>query len=150
MRRKHLLKPRKTFWKRAMLFIKGADLYGKSIVLTYEGGDKFKTFLGAYASVAIVSAILVYFILQLRVMFLRDNTTNSKNSLQKELNTDTEIHNIGFNNINFGMEISYNGVNLLSDPSYFTYTLKQVKQVYVESGSDFVINRTKTDIPIAA
>ena len=32
-----------------MLF-KGVDLYGKSIVLTYEGANKFKTFIGAFAT----------------------------------------------------------------------------------------------------
>ena len=83
-------------------------------------------------------------------MILRNNTTNSKNSLQKELNSDTEVHNLGLNNINFGIEIDYKGVNLLNDPSYFTYTIKQVSQVYIESGSSFVTNRTKTSIPVAS
>ena len=48
------------------------------------------------------------------------------------------------------MEIDFNGVNLLNDPSYFTYTIKQVSQVYVESGSDYITNRTKTNIPVTS
>ena len=81
-------------------------------------------------------------------MILRDNTSNSRNFLQKELNNDSEVHNFGFHNISFGMRIEYNGENLLKDPSYFTFSLKQVTQVYIGSGSNLVRNRTKIDIPI--
>ena len=80
-------------------------------------------------------------------MILRNNTTFSKNSLKKDLGEDTEIHNIGENNIMFGMKIDYNGANLLNDESYFTYTLNQVSQVYAQSGSSDTTQRTKTAIP---
>ena len=53
---------------------------------------------------------------------MRGYTKNYKNSLEKELNIDTEVHKFGLGNINFGMRIDYNGVNLLRDPSYFTFT----------------------------
>ena len=82
-------------------------------------------------------------------MLLRNNTSNSKNALLKELNTDTEVHSIGINHINFGMEIDNNGVNLLDDPTYFTYSINQVSQVYVQTGSNFVTKRTKTAMPTA-
>ena len=147
MARKLKLRPKKTLCKRATFMFKECDLYGKNIVLTYEGSNKFKSILGGLASLIIYGLILSYFILQLRVMLLRNNTSNSKNSLQKELNSDTEVHNIGMNNINFGMEIDFNGVNLLNDKSYFTYSINQVSQIYTQSGSNFVINRTKSTIP---
>ena len=149
MARKLQLRPRKTFWKRTTKLFKEIDLYGKSIVLTYEGSEKFKTLIGAILSFVIFCSILSYFILQLRVMLLRNNTSNSKNSLMKELNTDTDVHSIGLNHINFGMEIDLNGDNLLDDPSYFTYSINQVSQVYVQKGSNYVTNRTKTAMQTA-
>ena len=41
----------------------------------------------------------------------------------------------------FGMRIDYNGKNLLVDQSYFTYSLSQVNQVYITSGSDVTVQR---------
>ena len=67
----------------------------------------------------------------------------------KELNTDTDVHSIGLNHINFGMEIDLNGDNLLDDPTYFTYSINQVSQVYVQKGSNYVTNRTKTAMQTA-
>ena len=71
------------------------------------------------------------------------------NSLQKDLTNDSEVHPIGEGNIQFGMNIDYNGVNLLSDSSYFTYTIKQVTQQYVLQGDQYVSQRTKTSLPVA-
>ena len=118
-------------------FFKKFDLFGKNILLTYEGSSKFRTIIGGLFSFSIYLLILSYVILQLRVMFLRNNTTNSKNSLQKELITNSEVHKIGLENINFGIDIDFNGFNLLKDKSYFTYSINQVSQVYEKSNSGF-------------
>ena len=149
MPKRRFLRQRKTLWRRISNYIKGLDLYGKSIVLTYEGDNSFKTHLGGVASFLIYWSLLSYFILQFRVLLLRNNTTFSKNSLQKELSTDTEVHNIGYDHIMFGIDIGYKGVNLLNDKSYFTYSLNQVSQVYVQSGSNVTTQRTKTALPTA-
>ena len=123
-------------------------MYGRKIVLNYEGEQWFRTHIGALASLIIISLIAIYFILQLRVMFLKNNTSYSRNSLQKDLTNDLEVHKIGENHIMFGMRIDYNGDNLLADPSYFTYSLSQVNQVYVDLGSDVIVQRNKTTIPM--
>ena len=121
-------------------------MYGKKIVLNYEGDQSFRTHIGAFASLMIISMIGVYFLLQLRVMFLKNNTSYSRNSLQKDLTNDLEVHPIGQKHIMFGMRIDYNGANLLTDSSYFTYSINQVNQVYVNSGSDVVVQRNKTKV----
>lgn len=125
---------------------KNVDLYGKDIKLTYEGSDSFKTHIGGFASVIVFCLILSYFILQLRVMILKNNTSFAKNSLQKDLSNDTDVHYISTGGIRFGMKIDYNGVNLLNDNTYFTYSINQVSQVYVKSGSSVTTQRTKTSI----
>ena len=130
-------------------FFKRFDLFGKNILLTYEGSSKFRTIIGGLFSFFIYLLILSYVILQLRVMFLRNNTTNSKNSLQKELITNSEVHSIGLKNINFGIDIDFNGANLLNDKSYFTYSINQVSQVYEESKSGFETKRMKANIQTA-
>ena len=79
-------------------------------------------------------------------MIIKGNTSFSKNSLQKDLGDDTEVHNIGQNNIMFGLKVDYNGVNLLNDKSYFTYSINQVTQVYVQSGSTVTTQRSKSSI----
>ena len=45
-------------------------------------------------------------------MILRNNTTFAKNSLQKDLSNDTDVHYVGKGGIMLGMKIDYNGVNL--------------------------------------
>ena len=80
--------------------------------------------------------------------FFYYNTTFSKNSLQKDLKSDTEVHYFGQDNIMFGIKIDYNGINLISDKSYFTYSLNQVSQVYVDSVSGVTQKRNKTSIPV--
>ena len=75
--------------------------------------------------------VMTYLILQLRVMVLKNNTFFSKNSLQKDLTNDNEVHYIGDRNINLGFKIDYNGDNLLTDSSYFTYSIKLVSQLCI-------------------
>ena len=81
-------------------------------------------------------------------MVLKNNTSFSKNSLQKDLTNDNEVHYIGDRHINLGFKIDYNGVNILTDSSYFTYSIKQVSQVYVQQGGSYTYQRTKTNLAI--
>jgi hypothetical protein len=69
----------------------------------------------------------------------------SKNTIFKELMFDSEVHSIGENGIMFGMNLNYGNNDLLLDPTYVTYSYKQVSQVYLnDSSGNF--KRTKTTI----
>ena len=135
-----------TFAESLLHRFKLLDMYGKHIVMTYEGDEKFRTFVGAFVSTLIMSLLFIYFILQLKVLYSRSDTAMSKNTIFKELKDDTEIHKIGEKGIMFGMLIDYNGGDLLADPSYVTYKLRQVSQLYVNSSGSITPQRTKTTI----
>ena len=139
---------KRSFGSRIAEHFKNLDLYGKNIMLTYEGNEKFKTHIGALISLWILMMVTTYLALQLRVMILKNNTSFSKNSLQKDLTNDNEVHYIGAGNIDLGFKIDYNGVNILTDSSYFTYSIKQVSQLYIQQGGSYTYQRTKTNLAV--
>ena len=81
-------------------------------------------------------------------MILKNNTSFSKNSLQKDLTNDSEVHYIGVGNIDHGFKIDYNGDNLFTDSSHFTYSIKQVSQLYIQQGNSVLNQRVKSNLPV--
>ena len=117
-------------------------------MLTYEGQDAFKTHCGGMISLVIFSALSVYLALQLNVLMTFGDTSVSKSTLFQELIDIDTVHEIGEAGFMFGLSLNYDGNEMLNDPTYFTYTVKQVIQEYDATIDGNV--RTKTDRAIAA
>ena len=127
--------------------VRGLDIYGKAIVFTYEGDETYKTHCGGMISTVIFLFLAAYTALQLRVLILKKDTTVAKSTIFKELIDESEVHNVGKRDFVFGMSLNDNSNEYLNDPSYFTYTLRQVTQAYVnDSSGSTSIERNKTDI----
>ena len=45
-----IFKKKKTLFQKVISFIRGNDFYGKDIVLTYKGDDKYRTNIGGMIS----------------------------------------------------------------------------------------------------
>ena len=56
------IKGRQSFGRRFWKAFKRIDLYGKDISLSYEGEEKFKTYIGAITSFIIGTTMVVYFV----------------------------------------------------------------------------------------
>ena len=81
-------------------------------------------------------------------MVTRDDSNVSRNTFRKQLDEDTDVHEIGKAGLMFGISfINDNNEEILNNSEYLTYTVKQVSQVYVDQGNGTrTINRTKTNI----
>ncbi|CAI2383865.1 unnamed protein product [Moneuplotes crassus] len=154
---------KRSFANKMLHAFKGIDIYGKPIVMTYDGADKFKTFMGAVISLLIMSTIFVYFLFGIRDVVSKSETSMSKNTIFTDLENDKEVHYIGEKGIMFGFSIDDdNGGDLIQQPSYVSYSFKQVSQTYTKSSSgdsererikttienQFCGNNSFTDIPI--
>ena len=140
-------KPKNSLGKMFCNKIRGLDIYGKAIVLTYEGDETFKTHCGGMISTLIFMLLAAYTALQLRVLILKNDTTVSKSTVFKELINSNEVHNVGERDFVFGMSLNDNSNEYLNDPTYFTYSLRQVTQAYItDSSGSTSIDRNKTDI----
>lgn len=139
---------KRSFGGKLMNKFKMIDMYGKPIVMTFDGSDKFHTLIGAFISLLILGVLAVYVALQLTSLISRSNTSMSKNTIFKDLNGVDEVHKIGEEVIMFGFSIDDdNGGDLVQDPSYVSYSFNQVSQIYTnDSSGNSVRSRTKTAI----
>ena len=76
MARLRRFKIKQSFARRLCSSFKQIDLYGKNISLSFEGEEKFKTYIGAVTSFFIGTTMIIYFLyftyfspLQLNVCF---------------------------------------------------------------------------------
>ena len=134
MARLRRFKIKQSFARRLCSSFKQIDLYGKNISLSFEGEEKFKTYIGAVTSFFIGTTMIIYFVYLFIVLISKSNSSVSKTTLRKELSQDTEIQYLGQNNFMFGFSVDYNGYNLLQDPSYLTYIVQDVRQNYTGQG----------------
>ena len=111
-------------FSKTMLYIRNCfkyfDLYGKPVTLTYKGNEKFKTFLGGFISFWILILVFSYMIILLRVITKKSGTSQSKNSLKRTLNYDTEVHHIYRHGFDFSFILESDDTDYLLDPSYVT------------------------------
>ena len=93
--------------------------------------------------------MFIYFIYLFIILIEKSNSSVSKTSLRKELSQNVEIEYIGVNNFLFGFSVDMDGYNVLQDPSYLTFTLNEVRQLYVNnSGSNALYKRELTSISV--
>ena len=145
---KQKTKIKKSFGTRCLNSFKMVDIYGKSIVLTYDGNESYSTHIGGMFSWLIYLFIIAYFFILFVSLVERENSNVTKNTYHIELDSDEIVHDIGEKDLLFGISLRDGSSNqILSNTSILTYTVKQVSQQYVtdESGES-VRQRTKTDI----
>ena len=138
-------------FSKAMYYIqvgfRNFDLYGRPVVLTYKGKEKFKTFLGGFVSFWILLLIFSYMVLLLQLMIEKGGTSQAKNSLKRTLNYDTQIHYIGQNGFDFAFHLESDSIDYLSDPSYVTMEISQVSQTWATDEQGVTQNsRVKTEL----
>ena len=143
----HGFKKKVSFLEHGMSYLRGMDIYGKSISLTYNGDDKYKTHIGGIASIICCSIIISYVVYLFYIMFTKRKTNISSSFLYTDVTKDVEILKPGLEGFDFAFDFKAGGVDYLADESYFTFTLKQVEQVWVNNTGSATTNRTKVDIP---
>ncbi|CAI2387803.1 unnamed protein product [Moneuplotes crassus] len=147
MAKKHtqrLFKRKRTIGQKILGFVRGFDFYGKNIVLTYKGDDKYRTHIGGIASVVVGGIVLAYILLLVKVMIEKGNTSYVKSSLLNDILTNSEVHypaqndyepDTGRSQFDFAFQFTSDGVDYLNDPTAFTFEMNLVEQEWVtESG----------------
>ena len=140
-------KKKPSYMKRGLSFIKGFDMYGKDIVLTYEGDDKYRTHVGGFASIVVKGVIITYIIYLFYVMFTKRDTSVSVSSLVNDVSKDVEILKPGQKGFDFAFSYTASEVDYLNDPTYFEFSMRQVEQEWLNTTGASSINRNKTGIP---
>lgn len=84
--------------------IKGIDLYGEKINLTYEGSETYKTYPGAFVSFIVLLVMVAYSIYRGVILINKMNPDVSKKSFLRDLNLagDIKPYESGYN-IAFGI-----------------------------------------------
>jgi len=142
-------KKKPSYMKRGLSFIKGFDMYGKDIVLTYEGDDKYRTHVGGFASIVVKGVIITYIIYLFYVMLTKRDTSVSVSSLVNDVSKDVEILKPGKNGFDFAFSYTARGVDYLNDPTYFEFSMQQVEQVWPNKIGASYPYRFQKDIPYA-
>jgi mRNA-degrading endonuclease RelE of RelBE toxin-antitoxin system len=145
-RTKKLFKKKKSLLTKILAIVRSFDMYGKDIVLTYKGDDKYRTHIGGFASIMVGVVILVYIVFLFQVMFTKGDTNYSKTSLYNDLVNNEEILHPAKDKFDFAFSFTASGVDYLSDPTYFSFEINQVEQTWTTSGATPTTNRVKTPI----
>lgn len=125
---------------------KSFDIYGEKISLTYKGEDSFKTFPGAFASILVISIVLVFGVYRSFIMVNRINPDVSKKSFLRDLNV---AENYSPQDLGFDFAFSPNAP---LDPTIFTLTAKFVNYYYVAdplNPGEYVRKRDKIPLDYA-
>ena len=120
--------------------IKNLDLFSRSISLTYKGKDTFQTLYGGVISLGIILLCLFYLTRLTIIMFSRADTSNSKNSIQKDILSNEDVYEISKDDFSFVvlLENSDTGKTFF-DKSYITTSVTQ----YEVSIEDDGVEKTK-------
>ena len=147
--KKKVFRKKKTIFQKGLSFIKTFDIYGKNIVLTYNGDDKYRTHIGGVTSLIVGAIILAYVGYLFHIMFNKNDTSFSTTSLLNDVITDNEILTPAEEGFDFAFTFKSNGIDYLADSTYFTFTMKQVKQQWVNTTGSSTTKRTKDDVPFS-
>ena len=82
-------------------------------------------------------------------MFAKRDTRVSVSSLVNDVTKDVEILKPGKNGFDFAFSYTTSGVDYLSDPTYFEFSMQQVEQQWLNTTGASSTSRIKTDIPYA-
>ena len=71
--------------------LKGFDVYGEQISLTYQGDDTYKTVPGASVSIVVFAVILAYAAYRALILFTLNDTEVSKTSFLRDLDQESPL-----------------------------------------------------------
>jgi hypothetical protein len=146
---KQIFKKRKTVFQKFLSFVRSYDMYGKDIVLTYKGDDKYRTHLGGFASVLVGGVILAYIVYLFFIMFSKGDTNIARASIVNDISSEVEILKPAKDHFDFAVSYVDGSIDYLNDPTYFTFEINQVEQTRTTSGGTVTLNRARTSIPFA-
>ena len=135
--------------QRGLALIRDLDMYGKDIVLTYEGDDKYRTHVGGLASIFVKGILVIYVTYLFYVMFTKGDSSVSVSTLINDVTKDVEILKPAKDGFDFAFSYTGSGVDYLIDPTYFEFTIQQVEQVWTNGTGTSSTSRNRTDIPYA-
>ena len=143
---KRLFKSQKSFLTKWVNKIKDVDMYGKNIQMTYNGNDKYRTYIGGVASIFVSLIIITYVIYLFYVMFKKQDTNVTTNSAVDDIFDKVKIHQPGLLDFDFALSFEANGIDYMQDLTAFKVEMNQVVQEWNSSSTNASFNRTKTPI----
>ncbi|CAI2359077.1 unnamed protein product [Moneuplotes crassus] len=150
---KKLFKRKKTLGQKIFNSVKSFDMYGKDIVLTYDGEDKYRTHIGGIASIFVFGIVFTYIIYLVHVMLTKGDTTFIKTSLLNDLYENVEFHSpsanskgTGHSQFDFAFKFTSSGQDYLNDPTAFSMSMSFVEQKWVTENGVAKIKRNYTDL----
>ena len=123
-------------------------MYGKDIVLTYNGNDKYRTYIGGVASIFVGSIIIIYVIYLFYIMLYKHDTNVATNSAVEDIFTKVKVHQPAKKNFDFAISLVANGIDYIEDTSAFTFTMKQVTQEWNSTDEGASFTRDKTELSL--
>ena len=150
-----IFRKKKTFGQKFFDFFRGFDFYGKNIVLTYKGDDRYRTHVGGISSCVVGLIVITYVLYLFQVMFTKNNTSFLKTSFLNDILGDVQIHYPAKNDVqpnsaksqfDFAFRLTTNGIDYLAEPTAFSYKINLVKQIWVVENGVSKIQRTKTPL----
>lgn len=146
---KKIFKKRKTIGQKLINSLRTFDVFGKSIVLTYKGDDKYRTHVGGLFSILMSLIVFTYILYLFKLMITLDNTSFVKTTFMTDLYKENEVIYPGLENgrnsqFDFALRLTSGGTEYLNDPTVFNFTLDLVKQERRSEGASNSFVRTKT------
>ena len=121
-------------------------MYGKSIVFTYNGDDKFRTFIGGISSLFIGSIIIIYVMYLFYVMFKKHDTSVGTSTKIDDIFSEVKVHQPNLKNFDFGVALVANGIDYFQDPTVFNIEMNEVIQIWNSTESTATYDRTKEPV----
>ena len=102
------------------------DLYPKVVTFTYEGKSAHKSFIGGIISFTVQLITLIILISSTITVFQKGKSSNSINSVAKNLTNDTEKHYFAQNNqVYFALNLYGPNPEKILDESYISLKIEQ-------------------------
>ncbi|CAI2360974.1 unnamed protein product [Moneuplotes crassus] len=106
--------------------VKKTDFFPQQVSLTYKGNSSFQTFYGGVVSLAIIIMIISYSIRLLMVMFQRQQTNKTLNTIINDIQNDPPTYEINKDNFGFVFTTQDSITNNRTyDPSYISVSVTQ-------------------------
>ncbi|CAI2386528.1 unnamed protein product [Moneuplotes crassus] len=139
---------KKSLFRKLLARVKSIDMYGKNISLTYDGDDKYRTYIGGVSSIFVGSIIITYVVYLFYIMLYKHDTNISTTSSIDDIFNEVNIHKPGESKFDFAISFIANGVDYMQDPTAFTIDFNQVIQEWNSTSEDASFTRTKTPITL--
>ncbi|CAI2363116.1 unnamed protein product [Moneuplotes crassus] len=119
------------FWIWTKAKVNSIDMFSKPVSLTYQGREKFTTFLGGILSVLLTIGFVSYG-MQLSIQMLtRSATSKAKNSIERDQILVSDYYNFSHEDLAFAVFIATDDSFVpFVDPSYFNVTVAQLSYSY--------------------